>query len=117
MLAGALITGALLVHFGYWACCFYRKVDPGQVVLDEYAGFFITAAFVPVPLWFQSDWLHLGYWTAGLYVLFRLTDTLKLPPGKQLEGLPWGWGILLDDVAAGVQANIVAQIVARTAFS
>jgi phosphatidylglycerophosphatase A len=117
MIVGAVITGALLIQFGYWACCYFRKVDPGQVVLDEYAGFFIAAAFVPVPAALTGDWLHLGYWVAGLYIVFRLTDTLKLPPGKQLEGLPWGWGILLDDVAAGIQANIIAQIVSRYALS
>jgi phosphatidylglycerophosphatase A len=113
LLMGALVTGVILIRLGFWACCFYRKVDPGQVVLDEFAGFFITAAFLPIPAWFQSDPLHLWYWAAILFVLFRLTDTLKLPPGRQLEALPWGWGILLDDVAAGIQANIVMQIVVQ----
>ena len=110
LLAGALITGALLVRYGFWACCYFRKVDPGSVVLDEFAGFFVTAAFMPIPAWFQTDALHLWYWVAILYVLFRLTDTLKIPPARELEALPWGWGILLDDIAAGIQANIILQI-------
>lgn len=116
LLAGALVASVLLIRYGYWACCYFRRIDPGQVVLDEFAGFFITCAFVPVPAWFQADALHLWYWTAILFVIFRLTDTLKIPPGRQLEALPWGWGILLDDIAAGVQANIVAQILVWLVF-
>ncbi len=54
---------------------------------------------------------HAWLFTAGLYLLFRLTDTLKFPPARQLEKLPWGWGILLDDIAAGVQANLAAQLI------
>lgn len=110
----ALIFSVLLVRFGYWACCYYRKVDPGQVVLDEFAGFFITVAFVPVPAWFvtHGTW---GLWlfVAIVFLIFRATDTLKIPPARQLEALPWGWGILLDDIAAGIQANILAQVLMR----
>jgi len=111
-LAGAVVTGFLLVKLGPWACAYYQQPDPGQVVLDEYSGFWVTAAFVPVPAWAHGAWLTWCF-TAGLYVLFRLTDTLKIPPARQLERLPWGWGILLDDIAAGIQANVVAQIVVR----
>ncbi|NLH17917.1 MAG: phosphatidylglycerophosphatase A, partial [Phycisphaerae bacterium] len=38
---------------------------------------------------------------------------LKLPPARQLEKLPKGWGILLDDLAAGVQAMFALQIMVR----
>jgi len=44
-------------------------------------------------------------------LLFRLFDILKPPPIRQLERLPRGTGIMLDDVAAGVLALIVAQLV------
>ena len=89
----------------------YQQVDPGQVVLDEFAGFWVTCAFVGVPQRFAHGAWPTWCFTAGLYILFRLTDTLKIPPARQLEKLPWGWGILLDDIAAGVQANIVAQVI------
>jgi phosphatidylglycerophosphatase A len=48
-----------------------------------------------------------------MYVVFRLTDTLKLPPANWLEKLPWGWGVLCDDLASGVQANVIGQVVVR----
>ncbi len=112
LLALALVTGTLLVAFGKWACAYYRQPDPGTVVLDEYAGFAIAALFMPVPHWCSDH----GRWglflfTAALYVLFRATDTLKLPPANWLERLPWGWGILLDDIASAIQANVIAQVV------
>lgn len=111
---GAAISAVLLIAYGRWACAYFRRPDPGQVVLDEFAGFFITALFIPVPGSIVSGgfWPIFGF-VSVLYVLFRATDTLKIPPGRQLEQLPWGWGILLDDVAAGVQANLIAQIVIR----
>ncbi|MDP7135528.1 MAG: phosphatidylglycerophosphatase A, partial [Planctomycetota bacterium] len=40
-------------------------------------------------------------------------DTLKPPPVRRLEKLPSGWGILSDDLAAGLGANVVCQIVLR----
>jgi phosphatidylglycerophosphatase A len=112
MLAFGSVAGVLLVMYGKWAAAYYREPDPGTVVLDEYAGFGVTVAMVPVPAWCSGH----GAWgmfvfVAGLYVLFRLTDTLKLPPANWLERLPWGWGVLMDDLAAGVQANVVAQVV------
>lgn len=111
LLGGALVASVLLIYYGKWACAYFQKIDPGQVVLDEYAGFWITCAFVTVPERFAHGAWATWLFTAGLYILFRLTDTLKIPPGNYLEKLPWGWGILLDDVAAGVQANILAQVI------
>lgn len=107
-----LLAGAALVALGQWGCAYFREVDPHNVVLDEYAGFAVTCAFVNVTGIVQpGDWWGAWLVTAGMYLLFRLTDTLKLPPGRQLEQLPWGWGILLDDIAAGVQANVVVHLV------
>jgi phosphatidylglycerophosphatase A len=113
-LAFGLVASVLLIAYGKWAAAYYREPDPGTVVLDEYAGFAVTAAFVPVPPWCvdHGTW-GLFLFTAGLYILFRATDTLKIPPANYLERLPWGWGILCDDLAAGVQANLIAQLVVR----
>ena len=76
------------------------REDPGHVVIDEVAGQLIALLFMPV------DWPHA---LLGL-LLFRLFDILKPPPVRQLERLPAGTGIMMDDVAAGVLALIVAQI-------
>lgn len=110
---GLMASGALIAY-GKWAAAYFRQPDPGQCILDEYAGFAVTLTLVPVPAWCTSH----GTWglflfVAGLYILFRLTDTLKLPPANWLERLPWGWGILCDDLAAGLQANLVAQLIVR----
>jgi phosphatidylglycerophosphatase A len=114
LLGFGLIAAVLMVLFGKWAAAYYRQPDPGTCILDEYAGFAVTAALVPVPTWCQQH----GVWglfafVAGLFILFRLTDTTKIPPANWLERLPWGWGILCDDLAAGLQANLVAQVIVR----
>ncbi len=114
LLAFGLLASILMVAYGKWAAAYFRQPDPGTCILDEYAGFALTAAFVPIPSWSQ----HHGIWglfafVAGLYILCRLTDTLKIPPANVLERLPWGWGILCDDLASGVQANLVAQLIVR----
>ena len=68
--------------------------DPGFVVIDEVAGQWIALLFSPV------DWRH------GLIalVLFRLFDITKPFPVRRFERLPAGWGIVFDDVAAGLYA-------------
>lgn len=74
--------------------------DPQFVVIDEVAGQWITLLFVPV------TWKTL---LAG-FILFRSFDIVKPPPVRQLERLPWGTGIVLDDVAAGFYALAVMQL-------
>jgi phosphatidylglycerophosphatase A len=110
LLVFGLIAAVLLVRLGPWGCAHFRQIDPGSVVLDEFAGFALTVAFVPVPAWAVASVWHAFGFTAALYLVFRATDTLKLPPARTLERLPFGWGILLDDVAAGVQANLIVQL-------
>jgi len=49
------------------------------------------------------------------FLAFRIFDITKPPPARQLERLPAGWGILLDDLAAAVYANLLCQIIFRWA--
>jgi phosphatidylglycerophosphatase A len=77
------------------------REDPGHVVIDEVAGQLIALIAIP------ADWRH----AVLSLLLFRLFDILKPPPIRQLERLPEGTGIMLDDVAAGVLALIVAHLV------
>jgi phosphatidylglycerophosphatase A len=77
--------------------------DPQFVVIDEVAGQLITLIAVPVS--WQS--LLLGF------ILFRGFDIVKPPPVRQLEHLPEGTGIVIDDVAAGLYALAVMQVVLR----
>jgi phosphatidylglycerophosphatase A len=78
--------------------------DPGHVVIDEVAGQAIALAFAPVFGW--------KYALAG-FILFRAFDIIKPPPVRQLERFPRGWGIMMDDVAAGLLALVLLQIGAR----
>ena len=74
--------------------------DPQFVVIDEVAGQLITLIAVPL------SWKTL---LAG-FILFRAFDIVKPPPVRQLERLPEGPGIVLDDVGAGLYALIVMQV-------
>jgi phosphatidylglycerophosphatase A len=74
--------------------------DPQMVVIDEVAGQLITLIAAPV------SWKTL---LAG-FILFRAFDTTKPPPVRQLERLPEGTGIVVDDIGAGVYALIIMQI-------
>jgi phosphatidylglycerophosphatase A len=79
------------------------NLDPGQIVSDEVAGQALTYLLV--------GWLYPATCfcpaTAAGFALFRLFDITKPWPCKRLEKLPAGWGILADDLAAGVWAGVV----------
>jgi phosphatidylglycerophosphatase A len=79
------------------------REDPGHVVIDEVAGQLFALIAIP------ADWRH----AALALVLFRAFDILKPPPVRQLERLPAGTGIMLDDVAAGLMALAVGHLVLR----
>lgn len=75
--------------------------DHQRVVIDEVAGMCITLLFVP---------LKWQYTLIGL-VLFRFFDILKPFYIRKLEALPGGWGVMADDVLAGIYANVILQLV------
>lgn len=74
--------------------------DPQFVVIDEVAGQLI--ALIAVPVSWKS--LLLGF------ILFRGFDIVKPPPVRQLEQLPEGVGIVIDDVGAGLYALVIMQV-------
>jgi phosphatidylglycerophosphatase A len=78
--------------------------DPQFVVIDEVAGQLI--ALIAAPLTWKT-------FLAG-FILFRAFDIIKPPPARQLERLPEGTGIVLDDVAAGIYALAVMQVLLRS---
>jgi phosphatidylglycerophosphatase A len=113
--AGLLLQGSLQWSYATLAACAVIIVgipvssivaresgvkDPGHVVIDEVAGQLI--ALIAVPLRWQ--------YVLASFILFRGFDILKPPPLRQLEKLPGGSGIMLDDVGAGIYANIVVQV-------
>jgi len=92
-----LLLAAILTGPGIWAATVIEKregiEDPGKVVVDEVIGQWVTLAGAPVLNW--------KTFLVG-FALFRLFDVLKPPPARQFERLPGGWGIVADDVMAGV---------------
>jgi phosphatidylglycerophosphatase A len=89
---------------GIWAASIVArelgKKDPQVVVIDEVAGTLVT--LLPMP---HASWQAIA---AG-FVLFRLFDIVKPWPIRHLERLPGGWGIVLDDIGAGVLGAAVMQ--------
>jgi phosphatidylglycerophosphatase A len=77
--------------------------DPQLVVIDEVAGQLV--ALIAVPLAWKTS-------LAGL-ILFRVLDILKPPPVRQLERLPEGFGIVVDDLAAGLYALMCMHLLLR----
>jgi phosphatidylglycerophosphatase A len=77
------------------------RKDPGHVVIDEVAGQWLTLAVC------RPDWPH----AVLALALFRLFDIIKPWPIRKLEALPGGWGIMLDDLAAGVFGMIALAVI------
>lgn len=75
--------------------------DSRTIVIDEWAGMLIALIFVP------HDLAIFG----ATFVAFRVFDVIKVWPARQLEALPGGLGVTMDDVAAGIQTNIFVQLV------
>jgi phosphatidylglycerophosphatase A len=89
----------------------FGKKDPSQVVADETAG-------VCIPLMFLSDAamgtpMSAAFTLVYAFLAFRIFDIIKPWPARQIQEAPGGWGILLDDLVAGVYAMIVVQVMSR----
>jgi phosphatidylglycerophosphatase A len=100
-LALALLLTAVGIPAGTSLARSQGKPDPSIVVIDEAAGQML--ALVAVPL----QWKYL----LVSFILFRGFDIFKPPPLRRLEKFPGGWGIMLDDVGAGLYALAVLQLV------
>ena len=115
--SAAVILSVMVVSVlaGSFACVRYGpeviemvgNEDPSEIVADEFAGqavTYIVGGSVVGPIWLVA--------IAG-FLLFRVFDIFKPWPVCKLEKLPKGWGILADDLMAGVYAGIVLQICFR----
>ena len=94
----------LAVALGVWAGGMMELEygeDPSQAVIDEVAGQWIALLFIP----FSPLAVLLAF------ILFRLFDILKPGPVDWAQRLPGGWGIMSDDVLAGVFANLSLRLI------
>jgi phosphatidylglycerophosphatase A len=110
--AGILLFSILCVAIGKYAVEDFGSEDPGPFVLDEAAGICLTLLFLPP----RTGWGLIVTLAVG-FAAFRLFDVTKPPPARQLEKMPRGWGILCDDLAAAVYANLLCQIVLRVFYA
>ena len=98
----------LLFFVGVWSAGkaerVFGRVDPSQVVIDEVVGQIIT--FVATP---RVTWTGL---LAG-FILFRVFDIVKPFPARGAERIPGGWGIMMDDLVAGLYSLLVLVILGR----
>lgn len=124
MFALLAITCVCCVRWGGYAEQRFGRKDAAEVVIDETAGQTLTLLAVPYALLDppaslgEASWIQviaIGGWCALAFVLFRIFDIIKPPPGRSLERLPRGWGVLADDLAAGVYALGVLQLIALAA--
>ncbi len=90
--AGAAASAALAAALG--------RPDPGRIVVDEVCGQLLALAFLP------AAWVPV----AVSFVLFRFFDIIKPWPIRRLEKLPGGWGIMADDIGAGLAAAALSRL-------
>lgn len=105
LLTYSAVTAVAFLLAVWLASWFERRWghDARQITIDELVGMLITFLLVPFSLLSAI---------VGL-LLFRFFDIVKLPFVRRFERLPGGWGVVMDNVAAGVCANAVLQLVFR----
>ncbi len=101
--AYAGVTAALIV-LGFMTAgraeALFGKKDASQIVIDEAAGLFVTLFLIPYSL---------GIFIVG-FLLFRTLDVIKPFPIRRIERLPGSLGIMGDDIAAGILANLLLRL-------
>lgn len=103
-LLGCTIGIALV---GLWAAeraeQIFETKDDGRITIDEIAGQFVSLLWLP---------LRPEVWLAG-FLLFRLFDIWKPPPVRAAERMAGGAGVMIDDLLAGLYANLCGQLLWR----
>lgn len=104
--AWQVITTTIILMVGVWSSNVVDKAwgkDSSKVVIDEVAGMAITLLFVPHNIIFLLTGL----------ILFRFFDIVKPLGVRQMEKLPTGWGVMADDVLAGLYALLLLQLIIK----
>jgi len=94
----------LITAVGVWAADRAESVwghDASRIVIDEAAGMAVTLFMMPP-----------GFEVAAAgFIAFRFFDIVKPPPCRRAERLPGGWGVVTDDLCAGVYAHLAVRLV------
>ncbi len=101
---------ALVLALGLWSAgraeAIFGRRDDGRITIDEVAGQLVALIGIP---------LRLDAWLVA-FLLFRLADIAKPFPCRRLERLPGGFGVMGDDLIAGLYANLAGQLLWRLAL-
>ena len=84
----------------------FAEKDSRKIVIDDFSGILIAYLFIP----FVTHYIIIGF------LIYRMLDIIKLYPINKLEKLPSGWGIMLDDIVAGLYTNLILQVIAKIAL-
>ena len=101
---------ALFTALHFWlndtAAAYWADTDSGNFVLDEVAGYLVTALIIlPLQVYFPRPLHNLAFMTVG-FVLFRVLDIIKLPPARQIDrDMHNAWGVILDDYVSAAYAG------------
>ena len=100
-----IFVAAALFFAGVWASTIVEQVlerhDPGVVIVDEVVGMLVALMLLPptITVMFLA------------FLLFRVFDIIKPYPARWCEQLSRGWGIMMDDVVAGLYVNVLIHII------
>ena len=100
-----MFVAAALFFAGVWASTIVEQVlerhDPGVVIVDEVVGMLVALMLLPptITVMFLA------------FLLFRVFDIIKPYPARWCEQLSRGWGIMIDDVVAGLYVNVLIHII------
>ena len=100
-----MFVAAALFFAGVWASTIVEQVlerhDPGVVIVDEVVGMLVALMLLPSTI----TVIFLAF------LLFRVFDIIKPYPARWCEQLSRGWGIMMDDVVAGLYVNVLIHII------
>ncbi len=96
LLFGVLFLSVWVSHYAEK----WLTYDDPRIVIDELIGVWVSAALLPRTLWPML----------GAFILFRFFDVLKGPWGRWVARLPGGFGVVADDILAGILANVCVRI-------
>jgi phosphatidylglycerophosphatase A len=106
---GQGILTLILFGIGVWASYasyqYLHQVDSRHIVIDEIVGYMITMIAIPAT----------PYWMIFGFVLFRFFDVVKFPPANIFDTrVKNGWGVMMDDVCAGIYGNVILHLIWMT---
>ncbi len=100
---GLLVSVLAFIAMSIWAADIAEQVygkDSSRIVIDEFSGYLVAVALLP-----KSAFVFIA-----AFLLFRVIDIVKPFPARRMETIPGGPGVVLDDVVAGLYANILIRI-------